>query len=122
MKRNKETGKVKVFLQTFYFFICPLKIICDRYAIKIFEIKIYLDLKIFEAIDYIESVSKKKPEKERILEYMPRSNVELQEQILQMILENPEEESILENRGDDLNQCLYLKESVASYTKKREKE
>ena len=53
---------------------------------------------------------------------MPRSNVELQEQILQMILENLEEESILENRGDDLNQCLYLKESVASYTKKREKE
>lgn len=75
-----------------------------RYAIKIFEIKIYLDLKIFEATDYIESVSKKKPEKERILEYMPRSNVELQEKILQMILENLEEESILENRGDDLNQ------------------
>lgn len=93
-----------------------------RYAIKIFEIKIYLDLKIFEAIDYIESVSKKKPEKERILEYMPRSNVELQEKILQMILENFEEESILENRGDDLNQCFYLTESVASYTRKREKE
>lgn len=53
---------------------------------------------------------------------MPRSNVELQEKILQMILENFEEESILENRGDDLNQCFYLTESVASYTRKREKE
>ena len=38
-----------------------------------------------------------------------------------MILDNLVEEAILENRGDDLNQCFYLKESIESYTKKREK-
>ena len=54
-------------------------------------------LKILEAIDYIKSVSKKKRTKERILKYMARSNLELQEEVLQMLLENLEEEDILEN-------------------------
>ena len=79
------------------------------------------DLKILEAIDHIKSVSKKKPTKERILKYMARSNLKLQEEVLQMLLDNLEEEGILENRGDDSNQCFYLKESIESYTKKREK-
>ena len=79
------------------------------------------DLKILEAIDSIKSVSKKKPTKERILKYMARSNLKLQEEVLQMLLDNLEEEDILENRGDDSNQCFYLKESIESYTKKGEK-
>ena len=79
------------------------------------------DLKILEAIDYIKSVSKKKPTKERILKYMARSNLKLQEEVLQMLLDNLEEEGILENRGDDSNQCFYLKESIESHTKKRQK-
>ena len=79
------------------------------------------DLKILEAIDYIKSVSKKKPTKERILKYMARSNLKLQEEVLQMLLDNLEEEGILENCGDDSNQCFYLTESIESYTKKREK-
>ena len=84
------------------------------------DIDLY-DLKILEAIDYIKSVSKKKPTKERILKYMARSNLKLQEEVLQMLLDNLEEEGILENRGDDSNQCFYLKESIESYTRKREK-
>ena len=79
------------------------------------------DLKILEPIDYIKSVSKKKPTKERILKYMTRSNLKLQEEVLQMLLDNPEEKAILENRGDDSSQCFYLKESIESYTKRRQK-
>ena len=79
------------------------------------------DLKILEAIDSIKSISKKKPTKERILTYTARSNLKLQEEVLQMLLYNLEEEDILENRGDDSNQCFYLKESIESCTKKGEK-
>ena len=80
------------------------------------------DLKILEAIDYIKSVSKKKPTKERILKFMARSNLKLQEEVLQMLLDNLEEEGILENLGIDSSQCFYLKESIESYTKlKRQK-
>ena len=79
------------------------------------------DLKILEAINYnIKSVSKKKPTKERILKFMARSNLKLQEEVLQMLLDNLEEEGILENRGDDSSQCFYLKESIESYTKRRQ--
>ena len=53
------------------------------------------DLKILEAIDYIKSVSKKKSAKERILKHMTRSNLKLQEEVLQMLLDNLEEEGIL---------------------------
>ena len=84
--------------------------------------KYLFNSKILEAIDYVESISKEKPANERILKYMARSNLELQEEVLQMLRENLGEEGILENRGDDLNQCFYLKESIESYTKKREKE
>ena len=42
------------------------------------------------------------------LKYMARSNLELQEEVLQMLLENLEEVGILENGGDDSNQCFYL--------------
>ena len=52
---------------------------------------------------------------------MARSNLELQEEIFQMLLENLKEEGILENCEDDLNQCFYLKESIESYAQKREK-
>ena len=52
---------------------------------------------------------------------MARSNLELQEEVLQTLLENHKEEGILENCGDDLNQCFYLKESIESYAQKREK-
>ena len=76
------------------------------------------DLKILEAIDYIKSVSKKKPAKERILKFMARSNLKLQEEVLQMLLDNLEEEGILEHRGDDSSQCFYLKESIENYTKR----
>ena len=79
------------------------------------------DLKILEAIDYIKSVSKKKPAKERILKFMDSSNLKLQEEVLETLLDNLEEESILENRGDDSSQCFYLKESVESYAKRRQK-
>ena len=61
------------------------------------------DLTILEAIDYVKSVSKKRPTKERILKYMARSNLKLQEEVLQMLLDNLEEEGILENYGDDSN-------------------
>ena len=74
-----------------------------------------------EAIDYIKSVSKKKPAKERILKFMARSNLKLQEEVLQMLLDNLEEEGILENRGDNSSQCFYLKESIESYAKRRQK-
>ena len=40
---------------------------------------------------------------------MARSNLKLQEEVLQMLLDNLEEEGILENRGDYSNQCFYLK-------------
>ena len=63
----------------------------------------FIWLKILEAIDYINSVSKKKPTKEGILKHMTRSNLKLQEEVLQMLLDNLEEEGILENRGDDSN-------------------
>ena len=79
------------------------------------------DLKTLEAIDYIKSVSKKKPTKERILKFMARSNLKLQEEVLQMLLDNLEEEGILENLGVDSSQCFYLKESIESYTKRRQK-
>ena len=52
---------------------------------------------------------------------MARSNLKFQEEVLQMLLDNLEEEDILEYRGNDSNQCFYLKESVKSYTKKRKK-
>ena len=38
-----------------------------------------------------------------------------------MLIDNLKEEGILENRGDDSNQCFYLQESIESYTRKREK-
>ena len=38
-----------------------------------------------------------------------------------MLLDNLEEESILEHRGDDSSQCFYLKESIENYTKRRQK-
>ena len=41
------------------------------------------------------------------LKDIARGNLELQEEILQMLLENLEEESILENDGDDSSQCLF---------------
>ena len=74
-----------------------------------------------EAIDYIKSLSKKKPAKDRILKFMPRSNLKLQKEVLQMLLDNLEEEGILENRGDNSSQCFYLKESIESYAKRRQK-
>ena len=79
------------------------------------------DFKILEAIYYIKYVSKKKPKKERILKFMARSNLKLQEEVLQMLLDNLEEEGFLENRGDDSSQGFYLKESIESYTKRRQK-
>ena len=42
-------------------------------------------------IDFIKSVGKKKLGKDRILKYMARSNLELQEEVLQMSLESPED-------------------------------
>ena len=42
------------------------------------------DLKILTVINCIKSVSKKKPTKERILKYMTRNNLKLQEEVLQM--------------------------------------
>ena len=41
------------------------------------------DLKILEATDYIKSVSKKKPIKERILKYIAASNLKLQKEVVQ---------------------------------------
>ena len=79
------------------------------------------DLKILEVTDYIKSVSKKKPTKERIPKFKARSNLKSQEKILQMLFDNLEKEGILENRGDDSSQCFYLKESIESYTKRRQK-
>ena len=79
------------------------------------------DLKILKATDYIKSVSKKKPTKERILKFMTRSNLKLQEEVLEMLLDNLEEEGILKNLGVDSSQCFYLKESIESYTKRRQK-
>ena len=79
------------------------------------------DLKILEAIDYIKSVSKKKPAKKRILKFMAKGNLKLQEQVLQMLLDNLKEEDILENRGDDSSQCFCFKESIESYAKRRQK-
>ena len=61
------------------------------------------DLKTLATIDYIKYVSKKKPTKERILKFMARSNLKLQQEVLQMLLNNLEEEGILENCGDDLS-------------------
>ena len=52
---------------------------------------------------------------------MARSNLKLQEEVLQMLLDNLEEEGFLENLGDDSSQCFYLKESIESYTKRRQK-
>ena len=48
------------------------------------------DLKMLEAIDYINSFSKKKPTKKRILKYMARRNLKLQEEVLQMLIDNLE--------------------------------
>ena len=38
-----------------------------------------------------------------------------------MLLDNLEEDRILENSGDNTNQCSHLKKSIESYTKTREK-
>ena len=51
---------------------------------------------------------------------MARSNLNLQEEVLKMLLNNLEKYRG-EHRGNDWNQCLYLKESIASYKKKRQK-
>ena len=80
------------------------------------------DLKILEAIDDIKPFNKRKPTKERLLKYMARGNLELQGELLQMLLKNLEEEGILENCGDDSNQCFYWKESIENYKKKKEQE
>ena len=77
------------------------------------------DLQILEPIDYIKSVSKKKPTKERILKFMTRSNLKLQGEVLQMLFDNLEE-GIFKNLGVDSSQCFYLKESIESYTKRRQ--
>ena len=63
--------------------------------------KDFFDLKMLEAIDDIKSVNKRKSTKERILKYMTRSNLQLPEEVLQMLLENLEKEVILENCGND---------------------
>lgn len=63
--------------------------------------KDFFDLKMLEAIDDIKSVNKRKSTKERILKYMTRSNLQLPEEVLQMLLENLEKEVILENCGGD---------------------
>ena len=55
------------------------------------------------------------------LKDIARGNLELQEEILQMLLENLEEESILENDGDDSSQCLFER-IIESYIKKRKKD
>ena len=44
------------------------------------------DLKILEVTDYIKSVSKKKPTKERILKFMARSNLKSQEKFYRCYL------------------------------------
>lgn len=72
-------------------------------------------LQILEAIDYIDSVSKNKPTKERIQKNMARSNLELQEEALQSLTKNLEKEGIQENHGD-------FKKSLESYMEKMEKE
>ena len=79
------------------------------------------DLKILETLDYIKSVSKKKPSKKWILKYMTRSNLKLQEEVLKMLLDNLKEEGILENPGDYSNQCFYFREFIENYMKKRQK-
>ena len=84
-------------------------------------VKDLFDLKILEAIDYIKCVGKKKPTKERVLKHMVRSNLELLEEVLQMLPENLEKESILENHGDHSYHCLYLKESVKVMQRKERK-
>ena len=53
---------------------------------------------------------------------MASSNLELLEEVSQKLFKNPDGKDILRNRGDDSNQRFYLKESIESYTKKREKE
>ena len=78
------------------------------------------DLKVLKTIYYIKSIRKKKRTKERILKYMARSHLKLQEEVLQMLLDNLEEEGILENPGVDSSHCFYLKESIES-TKRRPK-
>ena len=78
------------------------------------------NLKILKVIDYINHVSKKKPTKERILKYTARNNLKLQENVFKILLDNLKE-GILETRADDSSQCFYLKETIESYTKKRQK-
>ena len=58
---------------------------------------------MFQAIDYIITINKKKPTKERTLKYIARSSLELLEDVLQMLLDNLEEKDILENRANDPN-------------------
>ena len=76
------------------------------------------DLKILEVIDYIKSVSKKKPKKERIVKYMASSNLKLQEDVLQMLPDNLEE-GILENRGDDSTVFLFERVFRKLYKEKK---
>lgn len=56
------------------------------------------------------------------LKDIARGNLELQEEILQMLLENLEEESILENDGDDSSQCLFERIYRKLYKEKKKRE
>ena len=112
-----EISRKNIFTEHFHFDLSRKEIpyimadVCDK--------DLY-DLKILEAIDYIKSISKKKPTKEGILKFMARSNLKMQEEVLQMLLDNLEEEGILENLGVDSSQCFYLKESIEIYMKRRQ--
>ena len=50
---------------------------------------------------------KEKEAKGKILKYVARSYLELQEEFLQMLLKNIEEEGILENHSDDSKLFLF---------------
>ena len=52
---------------------------------------------------------------------MARSNLELLEEVLQILPENLEKESILENHGDHSYHCFYLKEYIKVVQRKERK-
>ena len=85
--------KVRFFYLLFYYLFYSKNFFKAGFTADVSNKDLY-DLKILEAIDYIKSVRKMKPTKERIQKYMARSNLKLQEEVLQMLLDNLEEEDI----------------------------
>ena len=59
-----------------------------------------------DAINYVTSVSKKKPTSSRIQKYLFKSAIDIQDGLLDILLDQLEEEGVIVNYGD-VNESAY---------------